>query len=97
MNDDIMRFLAGDAPRTSRAVVSQAKQTRTEVQLAGFKADGALALGGHIMEGVVCLDGHRRLLAGNDPLLNTLLADIEQTALFQAKKIQTGLYSQWKL
>jgi hypothetical protein len=97
MQDDIMRFLNGDAPRPSRAVVSRAKQTRGEVQIAGFMADGAMALAGHIMEGVVDLDAQRRMLAGNDPILNTLLADIEQTALFSVKKIQTGLYSQWKL
>lgn len=98
MNDDLMRFFTGErTPRPDRAIVSQARQTRGEVQIAGFKADGAMALAGHIMEGVVDLDAHRRMLAGQDPLLNALLADIEQTALFSVKKIQTSLYSQWKL
>lgn len=96
MDGNLMRYNDGSGtrvPRVDRPVARDAKKVHDEVRLAAFKADGALALGGHIMEGVVGLDETRRNLAKDDPVLNALLADIEQTALFAAKKVQKNLFN----
>lgn len=99
MSDELMRYMHRDArpARYDRAVAARAKPIHDEVRLSAFKADGALALAGHIMEGVVSLDMHRRMLAGNDPVTNRLLADIEQQALFSVRQIQANLYNGWGL
>jgi hypothetical protein len=99
MNNDLMLYTSGEARvvRRDRAVAARAKPIHDEVRLSAFKADGAMALAGHIMEGVVSLDQHRRMLAGNDPVTNSLLADIEQQALFTVKNIQANLYNGWGL
>lgn len=99
MSDELMRYTSGEARvvRRDRAVAARAKSIHDEVRLAAFKADGALALAGHVMEGVVALDTHRRMLAGDDPVTTALLADIEQQALFSVKKIQANLYNDWGL
>lgn len=96
---DLQEYVNGDArvARQDREVVAKAKEVHDEVRLAGFKADGAMALAGHIMEGAIGLDDHRRTLAGNDPIRNALLADIEQQAIFQVKKIQARLFDEWGL
>lgn len=97
MSGELMQYMNGDrrVARRDREVAGRAKAIHDEVRLAGFKADGALALAGHIMEGMVGLDEQRRMLAKNDPLTNTILADIEQQALFQVKKIQGRLFDEW--
>jgi hypothetical protein len=99
MSNELMRYTTGEArpARYDRQVARQAKPIHDEVRLSAFKADGALALAGHIMEGVASLDTHRRMLAGNDPVTNRLLADIEQQALFSVKTIQAKLYNGWGL
>jgi hypothetical protein len=99
MSDELMRYMDGERrpARRDREVAAKAKPIHDEVRLAAFKADGAMALAGHIMEGVVGLDQHRRTLAANDPITNQLLADIEQQAIFSVKKIQSNLYNDWGL
>lgn len=95
---ELMRYSNGEVvPKHDRAVARRAKAVHDEVRLAAFKADGALALGGHIMDGVVGLDQHRRALAKNDPVLNTMLAEIEATAVQSAAKIQADLYKGWNI
>lgn len=99
MSGELMEYMNGSArvARRDREVAAKAKAIHDEVRLVGFKADGAVALAGHIMEGMVGLDEHRRTLAKNDPLTNTILADIEQQALYQVKKIQGRLFDEWGL
>jgi len=99
MSGELMEYMNGNrrVARVDREVVGRAKAVHDEVRLAAFKVDGALALGGHIMEGVVGLDEHRRALAKDDPVTTALLADIEQTAIFAAKKIQSNLYNDFGL
>lgn len=99
MSSELMQYMQGTvAPaKQDREVIQQAKKIHDEVRLSAFKADGALALAGHIMEGVVGLDNHRRQLAGNDPVTTALLADIEQEAINSVKRIQRDLTSGWGL
>lgn len=99
MSGELMEYMNGDrkVARRDREVAGNAKTIHDQVRLAGFKADGAMALAGHIMEGMVGLDDQRRMLARNDPVTSTILADIEQQALFQVKKIQGRLYDGWEL
>jgi hypothetical protein len=56
------------------------------VRIKSFQADGALALAGHIMEGILGLDNRRRMLAQDDPITNALLADIQAQAMFHGQE-----------
>lgn len=97
MNNDLMLYARGDLTpvRADRAVAGKAKQVFDEVRLTSLKAEGALALAGKIMEGVVELDKHRRALAGEDAVLNMMLTDIEVTAVARASRIQRELFDRW--
>lgn len=98
MNNELMLYATGEAPvpRRDRAVAAEAKSIHDEVGTAAFKVAGAVALAGHSMEQLAGLDQHRRMLAQNDPVTNSILADIEQEALMSVKKIQRGLYNGWR-
>jgi hypothetical protein len=95
MSGELMRYASGDErpARVDRAVATRAKVAHDEVRLRAFQADGALALAGHIMDGVTALDRHRRDLDQGDPVTRALLADIEQEALFSVRQIQRDLYN----
>lgn len=69
-----------------------ARAITDETRLTALQADAALALGGHIMEGVVNLDMHRRHLAKDDVTLNLLLAEIEAETVQQVKAVQRSLF-----
>jgi hypothetical protein len=99
MSDQLIKYVNGQerAGLADRNVARHAKEIYDETRLAGFKADGVMALAGHIMEGVADLDRHRLAIAGNDPLLNQALAEIEITAIQQARSIQMNLHSGWRL
>jgi hypothetical protein len=99
MSGELMRYVSGDVrpARVDRELVRQAKAVHDQVRLASFQADGAVALAGHLMEGMVGLDEHRRALAKDDPITNALLADIEQQAILSVKKIQANLYNGWAI
>ncbi len=99
MNNELVRYAAGtvDVPRSDRQVAARAKQAYDEVRLAALKVDGALALAGHIMDGVVGLDNHRQALSNGDPVTDVLLADIQINAVRKVKAIQNGLYDEWGL
>ncbi|MCA1701750.1 MAG: hypothetical protein LC808_00140 [Actinobacteria bacterium] len=78
-----------------RRMLPELKPVYEEVQLAAKKADGAMALAGHIMEEVVELDRYRRHLGSDDATLHLLLAEIESTGVQQVKRIQRGLFNDW--
>jgi hypothetical protein len=96
------------ATRAERAVLAaqraedlqqegQRRRVIDEVRHAALKADGSIALAGHIMAGVMALDGERRHLAKEDPALNLLLAEIEGEAVQQVKAIQRSIFDPWGL
>jgi hypothetical protein len=95
MHNDLIPYITGEArPRSQdRALVSQARGVYNDVRLAALKADGAMALGAHIMEGAAQLDAHRRALAGNDPALNAILCEIELSTVRQAQIIQRQTFN----
>lgn len=99
MSGELMNYATGTSSvqRYDRRVAAQAKRVHDEVRLAAFKSDGALGLAGHIMDGVVGLDTYRRMLSKDDPITTALLADIEQQAMFQVKRIQANLFNDWGL
>lgn len=99
MSGELMRYMTGEATpvRSERAVTGKARKLHDEVRLSAFKADGALALAGHIMDGVLQLDQHRRELAGDDPVINGLLASIENQAVRDITQIQKSLFNGWGL
>jgi hypothetical protein len=97
MANEIVHQLAGvvsprSGDRLSRRGTTLARHYVEEVRLAGLQVDGALALAGHLVEGLVDLDTHRRRLAGDDVGLNLLLSEIEATAVRQCQRIQSDLY-----
>ena len=99
MSSELQRYVSGNVrpARQDRGLVGQAKVVSDDVRLRAFKVEGALALAGHIMEGVVGLDNRRRAMAQNDPITTALLADIQARALLQVQKIQAGLFEDWDL
>ncbi len=99
MSGELQRYAAGNVrpARMDRAVAREAKAVYDEVRIKAFQADGALALAGHIMEGILGLDQKRRTLAQDDPVTNALLADIQSQAMYQVKKIQANLFDDWNM
>lgn len=93
------RYTTGEVTphRADRAVAAQAKALYDQVRIAAFKVDGAFALADHIMQKAVVLDEHRRALAGDDPITNQMLAEIEVAAVRQATNIQRKLFDAWGL
>lgn len=85
----------GVASRAERQTLKAAREVVGEVHLAAIEADGALALGEHIMRGVVDLDEERLRLAAGDPVLSALLGKIEARAIHQVESIQANLFTQW--
>ena len=99
MEKKLVRYTTGQVavPRKDKLVAGQAKEIYDETRLAGFKVDGALALAGHIMEGVVELDNLRQSLTQGDQIQDLMLSQIQGNALRQVIKIQSGLYEGWGL
>lgn len=94
---ELVQYTTGQAvvPRQDRALVRQAKRLSDEVRLAAFKADGVMALADHIMERALVLDQRRRTLAGENPIVDLMLSEIEATALRKVRVIQDGLFGTW--
>src|ERR1700722_8256484 len=97
MRNDLIACVTGQAPtrRNDRALVGYAKNVYDDVRLAALQADGAMALGAHIMEGTAQLDAHRRALAGNNAALNAVLCDIELDTVRQAQIIQRQTFNRF--
>lgn len=97
MNSELLRYSTGrlSVPRRDREVAQAAKRIHDEVRLKSLEADGAIALAGHLMEGLVELDKYRRQLAGDDPITNQMLGAVQMMAVQQATSIQRGLFNQW--
>jgi hypothetical protein len=94
---NIVKLLCNNPAPPRRKPTAAELRIQAEVRQAAMKADGALRFGEHVMEGLVELDEHRRALAGDDPTLNILLAEIEAETVGQVKKIQRNLYGEWEL
>lgn len=97
MHNDLIPYVTGEVrvSRHDREVAARAKRVYDEVRLSAVKADGAMALGAHIMEGTAQLDAHRRQLAGNNEALNAVLCEIELTTIRQAQTIQRQTFNRF--
>lgn len=95
MNNELMLYARGYLPvrRGDRQVAKLGKQIYDETRVAGLKATATLALASHMMEGISELDQHRKRLAGDDPMLNALLGQIEMGAIRKLSGIQTSLFT----
>jgi hypothetical protein len=98
VSDELMRQVRGDmrVRRGDQAAVSRGREVYDEVRLAGLKVDGIMALSAHAMEATAGLDAHRKLVAGDDQVLNAVCADYEATAITDVKKIQRNLFNAWE-
>lgn len=67
------------------------RQAKAAARLAKLEIDVAVIVGGHSMERLRDLDDHRRELAGSDPTLNLVLAELEATTIAHVKRIQRSL------
>jgi hypothetical protein len=96
VNNELMKYTKGEpAPLRDRRVAKQAKKVYDEVRLSALQMNGATALAAHTMETLMELDAHRRRLAGDDPVTNQMLVEIELTAVRQVGRIQSNLFNQW--
>jgi hypothetical protein len=97
MNNELMHYSSGQAPvpRSDRGVAKRAKAIYDETRVAAMKADAGIALGAHIMEGVVGMEHLRRQLAGDDIGLNLLLSEIQQNTIRQVGHVQRNLFNDW--
>ncbi|MGJ5804373.1 hypothetical protein ACSCB1_35490 [Streptomyces europaeiscabiei] len=96
---ELLRYATGElkAPGKDRALARRGKDFYDDVRLKALQSEGVMALAGHIMEGLVTLDNKRQALACGDPVTNATLAEIQATAIAQAKKLQSDLTDGWKL
>jgi len=95
----LMRYSQGVqpvAPR-DRLVARRAKRLVDGVQLSALEADGVMALANHLMVGLMDLDERRQSLAAGDPMRNSILTEIEATAIRKCKAIQNEQGSSWGL
>lgn len=100
MGKSLAAMASGDdlpSNRKERELAKQAQPLYDEVRLAALKVEGSMALAAHAMAKAAELDQVRRRIAGNDEVLNQVLAEFELEAVRQAKNIQAGLYSRWGL
>lgn len=99
MSDELMRYVTGEAkPRKEdKAAVARARQIYEQTRVAAYKVDATIALGGHIMEGVLGLDARRQQLAQGDPGTNALLMDVEAETIRQVKKVQGSMFDPFGL
>ncbi len=97
MQNELMQYSKGSTPvpRQDRRVAREAKESFDEVRLRALQADGAMALAGHLMEGLIALDARAQSMAAGDPIKMAILMEIEATAILQCKNIQRGLYQSW--
>lgn len=84
---DIMPWGKGKSPkpRTAREIVQEAN-------LAALKVDGVAYVARTAQDRVVDLDHHRQLLAGDDQMLSTLLAEVELAFLRKATSLTASMY-----
>lgn len=66
-----------------------------QTKLAGLQVDAEAALTGRIMERAVDLDNYRRALAGDDPVLDSVLTRIEVGFVEKALRHQRDFGSMW--
>lgn len=97
MSSELARYARGEISprRQDRAIAAASRDLFNEVRLATLKADGAMALAAHLMEGMTGLDEQRRSLSRGDQIADVMLAEIQIATLHAVKKIQTSLYDQW--
>src|SRR3954469_6112184 len=97
MQNELVRYAQGGepVPIRDRKVARQARETFDEVRLKALQADGAMALGGHVMEGLLGLDDKRRDMARGDANIDLLMMEVESATIRQVKNIQNSLYGKW--
>jgi enamine deaminase RidA (YjgF/YER057c/UK114 family) len=91
MDSNLVRKYA-NGRKDEKQLAAAAQPIVDEARLAALRIDGSMAVAGHAMDAVVKLDTLRRDLAGGDPVLNQLMADLELEAVRQVKKEQSSLY-----
>lgn len=99
MDNHLVGQATGTEPVTyrDRAVARRAKRTYDDVRLRALQADGSMALGAHIMEGLVGLDETRKGLTDGDPIMSVLLMEVEAETIRQVRSVQRRLGQGWNL
>lgn len=100
MDGELMRYSTGQAKpaRAERQVASAAKEVYDRVRLEALKAQGAMALGGFMMDGLAEMDAHRARLDNGNPVLQIALSEIFGMTINQCNDLQRNLYKpRWPL
>lgn len=92
MKNELVRYATGEVmpARVERGVAREAKEIYDRTRLKALEADAIMALGSHLMTGIVQLDQKRKSLVSPEDALNSELVEIEMTAIRQARSIQDG-------
>jgi hypothetical protein len=81
--------------RPSRREAVDARGIRREGRRVQLMEEEVFGLGQRNMMRAAILDMQRRVLSGNEPGLNTILADIELETLLQAKRVQQSMFGEF--
>lgn len=97
MDNELVRYANGAVVPTKaeRGVAKAAKAVYDEVRMTALKADGEMALAGHIMQKAKELDDLRRSIAQEDPVMHSILIDVEKKALQKAALHQHNMFDPW--
>lgn len=93
MDNSLARIIeSGVRPtRQNRDAVTKGNEVFNAVRLSGLKAEGVTALAAKSMDIVAGLDEHRRQLAGENPVLDQMLAELELIAFGKVRTINSNL------
>jgi hypothetical protein len=76
-----------------RPAAKAAREVENKAAVKATEQRAAIALGRHLMQGMVGLDEDRKQLAGNDQAQLLMLAEIQKTVFQQGLSIQRDLFS----
>jgi cobalamin biosynthesis Mg chelatase CobN len=81
MSGELVPYIPGEEMPESRAARRRAWAAVVDYRVAPMKPEEPVTLPRHVMEQLVELDGKCRKLRVNDPALDSLLADIDLSAV----------------
>ena len=97
---DLEKFYRGQLAKRplfgGHRLSSEARAVHDEVILTGLKMQGVQELTDHAMNKAVNMDQARKDKAGNDEVLNAILADLEVGGVSKLKQLQSELYNPFK-
>lgn len=97
--NELVRLGSGNTPvprfgtQLEKQTARTANEIVSEVRLSALRAEGQIALAGHIMNNLTELNAHKRMLAQDDPGLHMMLSRIEAEAGEACTRLQKNLFN----